>query len=226
MATSKTSDYLILLVVAMCAYFLATVGTQQRSREDATTGGGVILGPRTDKATGIKFGDAVAFPSTGKKQPLSLLGVGTRKKAILNIYSLGVYASKPLAKQWTSGKIAKNGHARCQALSDSKSPKAVQLTFAMGIGPDKIAEAISGLSTVSEKVRTEFHDMIVEGLGGKMRKGESMSFEWKGSDTISVTARGKPIGSMKNKDLAQGVLSLYVGPKSVSPSLLHDLNCR
>ena len=96
----------------------------------------------------------------------------------------------------------------------------------MGIGPEKIAEAISGLKDVDPTVRQEFHDMLLQGLGGKMLKGESMTFEWKGLDSISVTARGKKIGTMKNKDLAKGVLSLYVGPKSVSPSLLQDLNCR
>jgi hypothetical protein len=68
--------------------------------------------------------------------------------------------------------------------------------------------------------------MLVQGLQGKMLKGESMTFEWKGLDTISVTARGKKIGTMKHQDLAQGVLSLYVGPQSVSPSLLQDLKCR
>lgn len=195
---------------------------------------------RTDRATGVVFAATEIFAGAQPRQPMNLLGVGTRKKAILNIYSVGFYVSKPLWKELTTTtttsknaktKIPAKGPKRCQAIVDSKAPKAVKLTFVMGIGPEKIAEAMSGLKGVSESVRAEFHDMIVKGLsggGGKMHKGESMSFEWaKGRlDTITVTARGKSIGSMRNKELAQGVLSLYVGPKSVSPSLLEDLHCR
>ncbi len=177
----------------------------------------LVVGPRTDKTTGILFAATQDFSSAKK---MSLVGVGTRKKAILNIYSIGVYVSKPLLKQFRSGK------GRCETILDSKSPKAVQLTFAMGIGPEKIAEAVSGLKGVAQSVRQEFHDLVVNGLAGQMHKGESMSFEWKGYDSITVSARGKRIGTMKNKDLAKGVLSLYLGPKSVAPSLLQDLKCR
>jgi hypothetical protein len=103
----------------------------------------------------------------------------------------------------------------------------VQLTFAMGIGPEKIAEAISQLDNVDKPVRKKFHDMLIHGMGGgKMQKGESMSFEWKGADTISATARGSYIGQVKDKALAAGVLELYIGSNSVSPSLLENLGCR
>lgn len=224
MSSSKTYDYLILLVVALSAYMLATVGTHQMNKASISSSSSsstdslndaLVLGPRSDKATGIRFAETQDF-STAKK--MTLVGIGTRKKAILNIYSLGVYVSKPLLKEFPKG--------RCGAILDSKSPKAVQLTFAMGIGPEKIAEAVSGLKGVDPAILKEFHDMLVNGLGGQMRKGESMSFEWKGLDTISVTARGIRLGTMKNKDLARGVLSLYVGPQSVAPSLLQDLKCR
>ena len=68
--------------------------------------------------------------------------------------------------------------------------------------------------------------MIVDGLGGgKIKKGENMTFEWKGSE-ITVTARGKLIGKMNDEALASGVLDLYLGSKSVSPSLLQNLGCK
>ena len=222
MPSSQNYDHLVLLIVALCAYLLATVGTTHHiskpspSDTAATTSTAPVWGPRTDKATGISFAATQDF-ATAKS--MTLIGVGTRKKAILNIYSLGVYVAKPLLQEFTQ--------QHCQALlSNKKTPRAVQLTFAMGIGPEKIAEAVSGLRNVDVTIRQEFHDMLVQGLQGKMLKGESMTFEWKGLDTISVTARGKKIGTMKHQDLAQGVLSLYVGPQSVSPSLLQDLKCR
>ena len=96
----------------------------------------------------------------------------------------------------------------------------------MGIGPEKIAEAVSQLENVDQSIRDEFFKMIVDGLGeGKMKKGEIMTFEWKGADAITVPARGVLVGTMKDKALAQGVLDLYVGPKSVSPTLRESLGC-
>ena len=90
----------------------------------------------------------------------------------------------------------------------------------------QIAEAVSQIDGVREDIKKEFHDMIVDGLGGgKIKKGENMTFEWKGSE-ITVTARGKLIGKMNDKALASGVLDLYLGPKSVSPSLLQNLGCK
>ena len=97
-----------------------------------------LTGFSKDMATGIQFASSSDF-TVGKK--LALSGVGTRKKAILNIYSLGFYVSNSLEKQ-----ISKSKKSPCETIQDSKDPKAVQLTFAMGIGPEKIAEAISQLS--------------------------------------------------------------------------------
>eukprot|EP00980_Cylindrotheca_fusiformis_P025276 scaffold13392_cov77-Cylindrotheca_fusiformis.AAC.1 len=59
-----------------------------------------------------------------------------------------------------------------------------------------------------------------------MKKGESMSFEWKGADTIVASARGKPICEMKDKALAAGLLEMYMDKKkSVSPTLVQNLGC-
>jgi hypothetical protein len=80
---------------------------------------------------------------------------------------------------------------------------------------------------VEEEVKKEFHGMLIKGMGGgKMKKGDSMTFEWKGTDTIVATARGVKIGKMKDKSLASGILELYLGAKkSVSPSLTENLGC-
>jgi hypothetical protein len=215
MVSSKT-DIVFLVVVAVVAYWFGV---------NSQTGSSSGVGTRTDVATGIDFPTTKSFSDAKHKHKpaMSLLGVGTRKKTILNIYSLGLFVSSPIERKLKGVE----GARICSTVLESTSPKAVQLTFAMGIGPEKIAEAVSQLSGVDKDVQKEFHDMIVDGLGGgKMQKGESMIFEWKGSDTISVTARGNPIGTMKNKALANGVFELYMGPKSVSPTLLNDLGCR
>ena len=216
-------DILVVLTVGICAYLLATAGTQNS----------IYVGPtesRAPSATTVDPNTGLAFKPTRDfhvSKRMQILGVGTRKKAILNVYSVGVYASKPIVKQWQSDKLLLKGPTRCQtAILESRAPRAVVLKFSMGIGAEKIAEAVSGIPGVSSSTRHEFQAMIVDGIGGKLQKNDEMTFEWKGLDRITVSARGKSIGTVKDKALAQGVLSLYVGPKSVSPSLLTDLKCR
>jgi hypothetical protein len=207
-------EFLVLIVAAVVAYWLGA---------NNQTGTSTGVGLKMDKATGIEFPEKKNFHVA--KPALSLLGVGTRKKTILNIYSLGFFVSASLTKKLD--KEAPEGVAICNTIREATTPKAVQLTFAMGIGPEKIAEAISQLDNVDELVRKKFHAMLIDGMGdGKMKKGESMTFEWKGADTIMATARGSYIGEVKDKALAAGVLELYLGSKSVSPSLLENLGCR
>jgi hypothetical protein len=215
---SKT-DYLIMIAVAAAAYLLGTNSSNNISIGSLIDGGSVA-DSRTDAVTGIAFSNTKRFKKVAR-WPLHLVGIGTRKLAILKIYSLGFFACDKIQKD-----IEKSDKNACQIILESTSPKAIQMTFAMGVGPERIAEAVSQLSAVKKNIRQEFHDMIVNGMGdGKIQKGESMTFEWKGADTIIATARGVFLGAVKDKALAQGVLALYVGPKSVSPSLRHDLGC-
>ena len=173
---------------------------------------------RIEEATGISFAKKAKFHIGGLTN-MSLAGVGVRKLAIIPLYSLGLYVAPSTAKA-----LEKESN-KCKYILQSTAPKVAQLTFAMGIGPEKIAEALSAVNA-DEAVKKKFHDMILDGMkGGKMKSKEKMSLEWKGSDVISVSIRGKHIGQMKDKALANGVIELYLGPKSVSPSLRRDLGC-
>ena len=221
--TSRTlQDRLVMLLVACAAYYVG-FNTGSRNASSSMIGQLHQGTSRTDPNTGIVFPVKENFPIS--RPPLSLVGVGTRKKAVLNIYSLGMYVSAPIEKQLSSA-ASSSSKKTCQTILDSKAHKAVQLTFHMAIGPEKIAEAVSQLAGVDSAVTKEFHDLVLNGMGGgKMKSGEKMSFEWKGADAISVTIRGSVVGEMKDKALANAVLGLYLGPKSVSPSLRKDLGC-
>mmetsp|Transcript_18907 Transcript_18907/g.46838 ORF Transcript_18907/g.46838 Transcript_18907/m.46838 type:complete len:217 (-) Transcript_18907:264-914(-) len=210
------SDFFLLIIVAIVSYWFGA----------NSVGPGISQGSGflTDTATGINFANSKTFAVN--KGSMSLTGIGTRKKAFLNIYSLGFFVSNQLQKQITKTATS-SSKTTCETILESNQPKAVELTFAIGIGPEKIAEAIAQLANVEEEVKTEFHTMLLDGMGeGKMKKGESMTFEWKGKDTIMATARGEPIGEMKDKALAEGVLQLYLDKKKgVSPSLLQNMGC-
>lgn len=215
----------VALLFGMMNYMSNNSMTRKNVDETTTT-----TTVRADTTTGMTFDLTRSF-TIAKRSAFSLYGVGTRKKAILNIYSLGLYVSPNLKRQLAaaSSSSSDDGSANpCQIIMDSTAPKAVQLTFVMGIGPERIAEAVSQLTNVNESVRDDFYRMIVDGMGkgNKLRKGESMTFEWKNQDTILVTGRdGISLGTMKDKALARGVLNLYVGSKSVSPSLKKDMKC-
>jgi len=218
-------DFLVMIAVGICAYILATAGTkhsiyEKSSPESSTTTTMAVL----DSNTGISFDRAHDFIISKNMQ---LLGLGTRKKAILNIYSVAVYGHKSIVKQWNGKDFPKSGELRCQkVLVDTKAPRAVLLKFNMRIGAEKIAEAVSAIPGATAESRLELQNMIVDGSGGKLLKNEEMTFEWKGLDQVTISARGKPIGTIKDKIIASGILGLYVGPKSVSPSLLSALQCR
>ena len=71
------------------------------------------------------------------------VGVGTRKKAVLNIYSLGLFVSSPLEKQIL--KENPQGNALCKTIQSSNAQKAIELSFVMNLGPEKVSSVISFL---------------------------------------------------------------------------------
>ena len=59
-------------------------------------------------------------------------------------------------------------------------------------------------------------------MGGKMLRGESLTLEWNGP-LVSVTIRGKPVGTTKDKAFAEALQALYLGKAAVSPTLKDDI---
>lgn len=215
---------LIGVAIAIAAYFYSNTQVGDEITSSKTSSSSVS---RVDQATGISFASTQKFHSTGKT-PLSLLGVGTRKKAgIINVYSLGLFASSPLVKAVEKSNDSTN---KCDTILESKHPKSIQIVFNMKINPENVAEALSQLdpSVVDSNITDQFSAMVLSGMpSGKLQKNDEMTLEWKGLDRISVTIRGKFVGEMKDKNLAQSVLKLYLGEEgvSVSPSLKKDIGC-
>mmetsp|Transcript_52770 Transcript_52770/g.98062 ORF Transcript_52770/g.98062 Transcript_52770/m.98062 type:complete len:210 (+) Transcript_52770:93-722(+) len=167
-------------------------------------------GNRIDPRTGIQFPVQASF-FVGKN--LALAGVGTRTKAsVVKVYSVGFYST-----QKALGTI--KGPADLIAY---KAPKVAHLHFSMGVGAEKVAAALSAVSGVKDEVVASFNDMLIKGMGGKMLKGESLSLDFDGPK-VAVTVRGKPVGSAKDQALSSGLLELYLGKSSVSPTLKEDI---
>eukprot|EP00567_Pseudictyota_dubia_P005526 CAMPEP_0197440772 /NCGR_PEP_ID=MMETSP1175-20131217/7196_1 /TAXON_ID=1003142 /ORGANISM="Triceratium dubium, Strain CCMP147" /LENGTH=198 /DNA_ID=CAMNT_0042970941 /DNA_START=50 /DNA_END=643 /DNA_ORIENTATION=- len=133
-------------------------------------------GTRAESNTGALFPRVRSF-SVGRD--MSLIGVGVRKKAILNVYSVGLYG----AKQAVRAVESKAGeYARCHAFMDEKlkASRAAVLQFNMGVSAEKMADALSAVEGPSQEIKDTFMAMIVKGISGKVAKGEEMTIEWKG----------------------------------------------
>jgi len=195
------------VAVAFSAYYMALSGFGSSAGISPSSDG-----MRVDPTTGFDFPPSYKFPKAGS---LNILGVGTRKKAIINVYSVGFYGNKQVAKAIEG----KSGAAASKAVISAKGPRAALLTFAIGVGAEKMAEALTNIEGVKQSTKDAFGSMIMDGVRGKLKKGEHFTLEWKGSDTVVASARGKVLGEMKDKDLFVGLLNVYLGPKTVSPSL-------
>mmetsp|Transcript_28313 Transcript_28313/g.51618 ORF Transcript_28313/g.51618 Transcript_28313/m.51618 type:complete len:215 (-) Transcript_28313:108-752(-) len=211
-SVSGSLGLLVGAIVMAISYWVAL-------NREGDAGSEALAGFRLDDATGFAFPLEQSF-QVGKQ--MTLLGVGTRKKAILNIYSVGFYGSKPVVKALNADQ---SSSSNCETIVNAKGAKAAQLTFQMGLNAEKMAEALTNIDGVETSIKDAFGKMIMEGIGGKLKKGESMTLEWKFPNLIVATARGTSIGEMKDKNLYQGLLNVYLGPKSVSPSLKQDMQC-
>lgn len=167
---------------------------------------------KMDPKTFISFPRSSSF-KVGKD--LSLVGVGTRSLAgVIKIYSAGFYVSP---------KIMKAPGKNTDDLMKDKGVKAIQLTFAMGVGADKVATALSGVPGVDQNVIDDFQQMLLKGMGKPFKKGESMTLEWTKKGNLQVTVRGALVGELSDVSLVSGLLKMYLGKKPVSPGLKADI---
>jgi hypothetical protein len=206
------------LSTARCApLFILTMILSGVSTTAATAGTCVNLdGERKDTNTKIPFPHKRVFSGVGE---LVLAGVGSRVKAyVVTVYSVGLYAEK--SKVAAAGQ---DGKTAAKTLLDGGGRLAVALTFYMGVGAKKVAEALAAVSGVEKEIIVHFQEMLIQGMAGSMNKNESMTIEWTGKDSIVVTVRGNKIGDITNAALAKGLLEMYLGKQAVSPAMLKDI---
>ena len=215
------------LLVLILAYFTAPPVSSSSSRNNNNLVDAGLI--QIDQSTGLHFSIQQKFLPVLNKQKLTLLGVGTRKKAILNVYSVGFYGDDKVIKDMNNrnkqdDSTSGDNIQQCQAILSSKGAKAVILTFVMGVGAERMAEALSNIQGVPQSTKKSFGDMIITGIGeDKLKKGDNMTLEWKAPDRTFVTVRGNLIGEVKDKALYQGLLNVYLGPNTVSPSLKQNI---
>ena len=106
---SGTFAILLAAAVALSAYYMALSGFGSSGVSPSSEG------MRVDQTTGFEFPPSYKF----KVGNLSILGVGTRKKAVINVYSVGFYGNKAVTKAIEG----KSGAAASKVVISSKGPK-------------------------------------------------------------------------------------------------------
>lgn len=98
------------------------------------------------------------------------------------------------------------------------------MNFYMSVGPKKVAEALAAVSGVDQQILSQFQQKLNDAIGEEnMAPGQEISLVWKDDGTLVVTVRKHSTFQFKNKELAEGLLRMYVGKEAVSPSLIQDM---
>ncbi|CAM9813777.1 unnamed protein product, partial [Chrysoparadoxa australica] len=180
-----------------------------------------------DPATGVTFARHGSFGKGGSIKAYCM-GAGVRAKALVvanvNVYSAALYvepkgAAKALASfSGTPSKTLANSKNFYGALMQPGFAKFVQLKFVRSVGAQKIVDALTAISDVSAEALESFSSMLLGGIGGAIKSGETITLGWSSKDVLLVSVRGKPLGEVKDAKLPAAVFDLYLGDAPVSPA--------
>eukprot|EP00956_Cyclotella_meneghiniana_P044794 scaffold336271_cov99-Cyclotella_meneghiniana.AAC.1 len=183
--------------------------------------------PITDKATSVTF-DAKLDDG------LYLVGVGVRKKAIINVYSVAMYSSVSVLEavsvytkqQKEEAQIALRDAARSFDASSPITTFVLQMTFKAD------GKTIAGAIADSVKPRYGgqeanvklLESLIFEGVkskGGQATKGTIFRFDCSDKG-VSVSVDGDEQGTVECETLGASFVDVFTDDKAVSPKLVDN----
>ena len=134
------------------------------------------------------FPRALTFPGPKKTTPLSLAGVGMRRKNLyimeVDVYLVGFYMGKDAiaaAKKWSAAQGSLQETLITDAFAGKGDPMAaVTLKFVRGVGQDAIVEAFNeAFKGLDPEAIVCFKEATKKAIGEKgMKEGEEFSFFW------------------------------------------------
>ena len=179
-------------------------------------------------ATSAYTGTSFSLPSSkafsGSK--LTLKAAGMRKKLFISVYSVGLYVSEGKAKDLFAKKTTA---ARLDSLAEGGA--ALLLQFQRDVETGKVVDAFmkalaqkSGDSTYN-KDKTKLQDILTSAVSkaGKYKKKDTIEFFFDGKSKLGVTVNGGKRQDVDNAKLRKALLSVYLGPDSVTPDLVEGL---
>ena len=181
--------------------------------------------PLKDKATGVRFDPKL-------DDRLYLVGVGVRKKAIINVYAVAMYSSPaalealspfPRGKQKKDAQTALLNAARTFGPSSPQTTFVLEMTFkadGAAIG-GAIAEGVQPRYNGSPSDVKELESLIIEGVKsqGGCRKGTIFRFDCT-QEGVKVSVDGNEQGMARFDGIGSALVDVFMDDKAVSPQLV------
>ena len=180
----------------------------------------------TDKATSVTFDSKL-------EEGLYLVGVGVRKKAIINVYSVAMYASPsvlealsvfPKGKQKKEAQVALRDAARSFDNSSPTTSFVLEMTFKADgkTIAGAIADSVKPRYSGSENNVCGLESLIFEGVkskGGQASKGTIFRFDCTAVG-VTVSVDGNNQGHINCDKLGSAFVDVFTDEKAVSPKLV------
>ncbi len=177
--------------------------------------------------------EVVAEASTGVEFPvdagrgLTLLGVGVRKKLIIDVYASAIYVTPAEMKKQLKDVTPKSIY---HALIYGAFPKRMVLHFVRSVGGDKIKAAFkTSLSKNLSKEDLEHEREVLEDFykvcERGVEKGQKFIVDTSGR-RVRITLGGKLVFKIKSKRLARGMWMSWFGRHPISEEMRKALISR
>lgn len=162
-----------------------------------------------DSATGSSFPATVSFDVQGTKTELSATGVATRKKFIVNVYSVALYLQDAESFK---------GKGFSDILS-SKNAKQISMKWVRDVDLAKIQDGYresikNALGTSYDSLKAQADKFLALYTSGA-KKGDEHALRFFPDGSIELIINGASQGKVEGSPLTTGVLSIWLGDKSV-----------
>mmetsp|Transcript_10705 Transcript_10705/g.22994 ORF Transcript_10705/g.22994 Transcript_10705/m.22994 type:complete len:1161 (+) Transcript_10705:103-3585(+) len=185
-----------------------------------------MMTPLKDKATGVEF-DAKL------EDRLYLVGVGVRKKAIINVYAVALYSSISAIEAlspFPRNKQKKDSQAALCNAARTFTPSSPTTTLVLEMVFKADAQTIAGAIAEGVKPRyrgpasdvKELESLIINGVkskGGQATKGTVFRFECTG-EGVGVSVDGNLQGVANFEGMGSAFVDVFTDSNAVSPQLV------
>jgi len=156
------------------------------------------------EAAGVKMPDT----ATVEGKTLKLNGIGLRKKMLFKVYVAALYVETPSQDAAT--------------LIRSDQVKSITLHILRSLDGAQIGEAISdGFWHNSKEKMSELNDRLQKliGMFPAVTNGDEIVLTYVPGKGLSVTAKGKAMGTLEGKDFADALFGVWLGANPVQEDL-------
>lgn len=163
-----------------------------------------------DSSTGASFPDTESIQFDGNEHSLKGTGVATRKKFFVKVYSVAHYMEDP---QGGRGDIF-------EEILNSNKPKQLFIKWVRSVDGKKVQDGYkeSFDKVVGRGQRRSVQSDINRYIGffnRGVREGDTHQLNWLPDGTIEVIVNGNQVGTIKNKEFAKTLWSIWFGRNSV-----------